>query len=228
MSVGSSRKISASHSDRVICYVDGFNLYYGLRDAGWKRYYWLNVHTLAESLLHPNQRIVATKYFTARRSGAWPGDTPQKAQEREASRLRQQVYLQALESWAGVHMYYGHYQLQSKRCRLCKASWLGAEEKMTDAFIASEMLADAFTNQFDVAFLISADGDLVPPVRTIRVMFSDKKVIACFPPKRTCEELKSTAHAYLRIGRGKFAKSQLPDMVTNLFGHDVQCPKEWR
>lgn len=28
--------------ERVIAYVDGYNLYYGLRAKGWKRYYWLN------------------------------------------------------------------------------------------------------------------------------------------------------------------------------------------
>jgi uncharacterized LabA/DUF88 family protein len=26
--------------DRVVSYIDGFNLYFGLRSFGWKRFYW--------------------------------------------------------------------------------------------------------------------------------------------------------------------------------------------
>lgn len=25
----------------AICYIDGFNLYHGLRSKGWRKYYWL-------------------------------------------------------------------------------------------------------------------------------------------------------------------------------------------
>ncbi len=28
--------------DRVIVYIDGFNLYFGLKSKGWRRYFWLN------------------------------------------------------------------------------------------------------------------------------------------------------------------------------------------
>ncbi|MGB4726560.1 MAG: NYN domain-containing protein, partial [Thermogutta sp.] len=50
---------------RVMLYVDGFNLYFGLRTKGWKRYYWLDVQRLGEKLLRPNQSLVGVKYFTA-------------------------------------------------------------------------------------------------------------------------------------------------------------------
>ncbi|MCS6861184.1 MAG: hypothetical protein NZT92_12780 [Abditibacteriales bacterium] len=52
--------------ERVIAYVDGFNLYFGLRSRGWRRYYWLNLQALALNLLKPSQQLVFTKYFTAR------------------------------------------------------------------------------------------------------------------------------------------------------------------
>ena len=32
---------------RVVAYVDGFNLYFGLRSKGWKKYYWLDLCALA-------------------------------------------------------------------------------------------------------------------------------------------------------------------------------------
>ena len=50
--------------DRVVAYIDGYNLYYGLRDQGWKRFYWLNLQRLAEQFLKSNQVLIETKYFT--------------------------------------------------------------------------------------------------------------------------------------------------------------------
>jgi hypothetical protein len=35
--------------ERVIAYVDGFNLYFGLKSKGWQRYFWLNIPALAGS-----------------------------------------------------------------------------------------------------------------------------------------------------------------------------------
>ena len=36
--------------ERIIAYIDGFNLYFGLRAKGWKRYYWLNLRAMCENL----------------------------------------------------------------------------------------------------------------------------------------------------------------------------------
>ena len=46
---------------RVVAYVDGFNLYYGLRDKRWKRFYWLNIQSMVQNLLKPHQILVSTK-----------------------------------------------------------------------------------------------------------------------------------------------------------------------
>jgi uncharacterized LabA/DUF88 family protein len=51
---------------RVIAYIDGFNLYFGLKSSRWDRYLWLNVQNLAGNLLKPDQTLIHTKYFTAR------------------------------------------------------------------------------------------------------------------------------------------------------------------
>ena len=42
---------------RVIVYIDGFNLYYGLRAAGLQRYYWLDLRRFASGC-SPIQRVV--------------------------------------------------------------------------------------------------------------------------------------------------------------------------
>ena len=51
---------------RVAAYIDSFNLYYGLRSKGWRRYYWLDLRRLAERLLRPGQQLAAVRYFTTR------------------------------------------------------------------------------------------------------------------------------------------------------------------
>ena len=42
---------------RVAVYVDGFNLYYGLRSKGWRRYYWLDLHRLSEQSLRTGAAV---------------------------------------------------------------------------------------------------------------------------------------------------------------------------
>ena len=51
---------------RVMVYVDGFNLYFGLKSKGWKRYQWLDLRRLSENLLQAEQRLAGVRYFTAR------------------------------------------------------------------------------------------------------------------------------------------------------------------
>lgn len=94
--------------DRVIAYVDGFNLYFGLKEKGWKRQYWLDVAELAENLLKPRQQLVGLNYFTARISGT------------RAKRDRQTAYLEALKEMGKCHMHFGVYRERSRECKRCK------------------------------------------------------------------------------------------------------------
>jgi hypothetical protein len=48
----------------VIGYVDGFNLYHGLRDKYRRRYLWLDLAHLVRRL-RPRDEILAVRYFTA-------------------------------------------------------------------------------------------------------------------------------------------------------------------
>lgn len=40
--------------ERVIAYVDGFNLYFGMKDAGFEAYKWLDLILLSKNLLKSN------------------------------------------------------------------------------------------------------------------------------------------------------------------------------
>ena len=83
--------------ERVIAYVDGFNLYFGLKSAACERYLWLDVHALAREIIKPRtQAILRTNYFTSRVS-----DPPDKA-------ARQTPYPEALQAHRpNLRIHYG-------------------------------------------------------------------------------------------------------------------------
>jgi len=205
--------------ERVIAYVDGFNLYFGMKSKGWRRYYWLNVPQLAQALLKPGQQLVLTKYFTSRVS-ATPGE-PDKAS-------RQDVYLRALATLPNLTIYYGQYLRRRIVCRNCRISWDVHDEKMTDVNISVEMLSDAFQDRFDTALLISGDSDLSGAVEAVQRLFPSKRVAVAFPPDRTSVRLRLVASGWLVIGRRKLALSQFPEIVAASGGHVLLRPPSWR
>ena len=203
--------------DRVIAYVDGFNLYFGLKAASFKRYYWLDVAALASQLLKPGQQLAATHYFTARIRDNGRNLNDQK---------RQTTYLEAL-GVQGVRCQFGHYLDKQRECRNCKATWTDYEEKMTDVNIAIQLLGDAYEDRFDVALVVSGDSDLSTPIQRIRERFPKKRVIVAFPPNRQSAELKRRANGYLSIGEDKLKASQLPEQVAKPDGFVLTRPPTW-
>jgi uncharacterized LabA/DUF88 family protein len=201
--------------ERIIAYIDGFNLYFGLKSKGWRKYYWLNQKLLIENLLTSNQSLITTKYFTARVTMP-----PDKVK-------RQSDYLEALGTLSDFNIFYGHYLIDFVECYKCGNMIFKPNEKMTDVNIAVELMKDAYNDNFDKAFLVSADSDLISPVRTIRELFPNKKVIVIFPPGRSSKQLKKFADGYFTIGHGKLAVSQFPNNITKVDGYILERPKEW-
>ena len=206
-------------TQRVTVYIDGFNLYYGLRAAGWRRYYWLDLRRLCEKLLRPGQGLAAVRYFTAVVYPE-PGD-PDKP-------LRQNTYLEALATLPDLHIHYGYHMAREQRCLKCGATWQTYEEKMTDVNLAVELLGDAQDNTFDTAIVVSGDGDLASPVRAVRERYPSKRVVVAFPPRRHSAGLRSVATASFPIGRDAFRDSQLPDTVIKADGYSLTRPQRWR
>jgi hypothetical protein len=57
---------NSTTKQRTIVYIDGFNLYFGLKTKKWKNFYWLNIQQLAQNILKSDQELVIVKYFTLR------------------------------------------------------------------------------------------------------------------------------------------------------------------
>lgn len=204
---------------RVIVYVDGFNLYFGLRSKGWRRHYWLDLVKLAGALLKPDQQLAGVHFFTSRiRANA----------HNLADIQRQNSYLEALATLPGLQSHFGHYLEKPRECRSCGARWLDYEEKMTDVNIAVQLLSDAFADRFDTALLISADSDLTTPVKQLRSLFPTKRLIAVFPPNRRSFELGQAAHGAFTLGEANLRQSQFPDNVVRSDGFVLQRPTHWQ
>lgn len=201
--------------ERIIAYIDGFNLYFGMREASYDHCRWLNISKLIQNLLNPNQELIAVKYFTSRVK-----NNPDKQK-------RQSIYIDAIES-TGVKVFYGNYQDNIEDCKRCGHQWRSPKEKMTDVNIATAMIVDAYNDEYDTAMLVSGDSDLTPPIKAIHTLFKNKRIFIAFPPKRHNSSMSLLAKGSLIIGRKKLVESQFEDIVISKIGYELKKPVEWR
>ena len=203
--------------NRVISYIDGFNLYFGLKAKGWRKYYWLDLVALSRAFLKPYQQLEHCHYFTARVNDGSPSQ----------SSKRQALWLEVLEAQTDLTTHFGHYLSKEKRCKQCGATWTTWEEKMTDVNIATQLLSDAYEDRFDTAFVVSGDSDLTTPIKRIRERFPTKRVIVIFPPARRSAQLRQTANGCVVMGEDKLRQNLLPSPLPNASGFMIQRPVEW-
>jgi uncharacterized LabA/DUF88 family protein len=201
---------------RVGVYVDGFNLYFGMRAAKLRRYYWLDLHALAQRFLKDGQMLAVLKYFTAHVKG-----NPEKSR-------RQLAFLETIKDDHRVQVVIGNYQIEEHRCHNCSSTLRIPKEKQTDTNIATEMVVDAFTNQWDRAILVSGDADLVPPIQAIRNRLPSKSVIVAFPPNRALKELRQAATDHFHIENRMLEDCQMDDKVTLSNGIVQKRPEYWK
>lgn len=95
-------------------YVDGFNLYYGcLKDTPYR---WLDLAKMSRAVLRPEHEINRIRYFTAKVQ-----PTPDDA----SKPTRQNLYLRALRTIAGLTIHEGHFLAHPKWMPL----YFGEDEK---------------------------------------------------------------------------------------------------
>jgi hypothetical protein len=100
---------------RVIVYIDGLNLYYGLRAKGWKWAYWLSLSALAQTLLPDGYQLARTKYFTS------IVPSPQNKHD------RQNEFLEALRTLPKLDIFYGMFLDHAVTCPRCDYTYPVAE-----------------------------------------------------------------------------------------------------
>jgi len=198
----------------VIFLIDGFNLYHSISSILIK-YKWLNLRSLAEKFTTKNEVIKRIIYFTS--LATWAPDKMQ----------RHRLYIKALEHF-GVEVIFGTFRLRTKKCSHCKKTYETFEEKQTDVNIAITLLRLAIENQFDKAYIISGDSDLIPSVQAVKLLFPAKQIGIIIPIGRSAEELKNICDFYMRIKEKHLATSLLPDPVKLSSDFEICCPDSWK
>jgi len=206
--------------ERISCFVDGFNLYHALADLGENHLKWLNLWDLLASYASkPDQQLVSVFYFSA--SATWLPDAYRRHRE----------YVKALKA-VGVTPVMGFFKEKSRACRACGAQWVAHEEKETDVSIGLYMVNEAHKDNYDRAFLVSADSDLASVIRLLRSEFPQKPIRLIAPPKRRHSKELVAAFAgkpSLRsIKMGRLRKFLLPKEVLDVYGNAVAFrPEEY-
>lgn len=201
---------------KVIVYVDGFNFYYGLKKYPWKKYYWLDIVKLMESFLKPNQELIAVKYFSAR-----PTDV-EKCK-------RQDAFFQANKENPKFKLILGKYLKKEIECFKCHNIIHTYEEKESDVRIATQIVADAYQRNCDLAIIVSADSDMIPAVELAKE--AKVNVFVYFPPHQFSSNLAtmgSGAPIHMMRYESKFKKAVLPDNIKLSNGFDLSIPAEWK
>ena len=202
-------------TERVIAYIDGYNLYFGLLDARLQTSRWLDLHGVCTALLKPRQRLELVRYFTT------------SVRNDPATARRQAIFIDALRARGGVEIDFGLFLSKPVTCRKCNTQWTKDEEKRTDVNIAVRLLNDAYDDRFDMAMVISGDSDLVPAVESVRERFPRKRVIVASPPKRWSADLARSAHAAFTVARAAIRSNRLPDPVITPEGVALRAPQGW-
>jgi uncharacterized LabA/DUF88 family protein len=202
---------------KTIVYIDGFNLYFAMRDKGWSNYMWLDLIKFSQQLLNDTQELVHVKYFTSRIK-----NDPEKQK-------RQNLYLEALTTLNAdiLKVYEGQYQSNTFSCPSCRGELWDDQEKQTDVNIAVHMLLDAFSkNKVDDLILITADSDQCASVKAVRVL--GKHILVALPPGRgDYVELKKHGNSHIEITAKKFKGCRLPDSIPINDKFTIKCPTKW-
>lgn len=203
--------------ERVICFIDGFNLYHALDALKKPHLKWLDLRKLFTLLAKPRSQIITQILFFS----AYPTWKP-------ASYHRHRIYTDALKA-SGVTPVMGHFKKKHKQCHHCGVQWESHEEKETDVNIALALLDMAYKDLYDHAFILSRDSDLAPAIHKVKQNFPEK-LISVFAPFNYLQsaELIKGADGCKTIKLKHLATSLFPAQVYDVGGNlVVERPSEY-
>jgi uncharacterized LabA/DUF88 family protein len=204
--------------DRVVSFIDGFNLYHAIDALGDSSFKWLDLRNLSQEFIHPvKEELVQVLYFSTIAS-----------HRNQIAQMRQRTYLRALELRA-VKTILGQFKQKDRQCSKCFARYTGFEEKETDVNIALNLIDLAYQNAYDRAILITNDSDQVPSIRKVLERFPGKKITILIPPcTRECNELIRTASTKAKITAEHLQRCLLSEVVADASEQiTVRRPKEY-
>ncbi len=189
---------------RVVCYIDGFNLYHSIDNLSRPHLKWLNLWELSKTMLRNGEILKHVKYFSA--FAKWLPN-PYK---------RHRTYVAALEA-TGVTPIMSHFKQKWRTCKICKNTWKTHEEKETDVRVALTVMEDGYDDIYDRAIIVSGDSDLVPVIERARARFVDKTFYIAAPPGQfgSSRDIRGAAHGSFEIRPSRLKRCLFDQNVTN-------------
>ena len=200
------------NTERVIAYIDGFNLYHAIDALGEPHLKWVDLWGLTGSFLREGQTLAAVNFYSA--YATWlPGPY-----------ARHRQYTKALAA-TGVNVVMSKFKNRERQCRDCGAAWKVREEKETDVHMAVDLVADTLENSFDLAIVVTADSDIKPAIARVRAA-AGKKLLMLAPPgrMRRSRELKPNRE----ICPDRIRRHLLPELISRNGQTVATRPVEYR
>lgn len=201
-------------SDRAILFIDGNNWYHALRDVGVGDLGRLDYRGISEKLVE-HRRWIGTRYYIGRMDQQWSprhyaaqrsflarlkrddpsrisihlGRLERRSEQSEAARELLQ-YLAGLPKRIDGEVY-RHLVDLGRRHREVEV----LVEKAVDVMLAVDAVMMAQRDEYDVAYILSADGDFTPAVRSVLELGKTVFAASLLPGAR----LRSACHAFIRL-----------------------------
>jgi len=198
-------------------YIDGYNLYYALKDSGLYHLLWLDFEKFCKSFLISNLQDIGCIYFF---TAIW--------KRKPESEKRQHLYLDAARaaSSSAIIIKRGKFIEREVTCDYCRITFIRQKEKQTDINIAIQMILDAINGNYDIAYLLTSDSDYVPLIQLLRQKY-EKDVRVLFPPGQFSKDLDKAASECQPITPGLLISCQLPDTFVGKDGKTYKKPLKW-
>ncbi len=201
---------------RVLCLVDGFNSYHAIDKAGFNHLKWLDYRKFFECFLHPGQKITDVFYFTT--VAEW---------NPEPSPTNHRTYIKALRT-VGVKTFRGYFTYPELTCKKCKKKYRKHQEKATDVNLAVHLVKWGMKKWYDMAIILSGDGDFIPAIKMVRTLDLPRQVLVILPIGLSNDRLKDAANFSKHMEKRHLNRSQLPNTITLKSGKTLCRPPEWK
>ncbi|MGI9461245.1 MAG: NYN domain-containing protein [Alphaproteobacteria bacterium] len=185
---------------RIIAYIDGYNLYHGIKKCGDKKLKWVNLKSLCQSFCKDGKILKGVNYYSA--YAGWLG---------KKNYERHYAYVQAIAS-TGVKDFMSNFKKKPVKCKICGEIFSRYEEKETDVKMAIQIVADAYEDKFDCAMLVTGDTDFIPTMKHIKKL--GKKIFLLTPPKtKAMKEMKKISNYWFEIRAERIEHHLLPQNI---------------